>query len=74
MHTFTQKSIEIANSFGYLDNLQKIYPVEIQPKRNLSLTIWVNIMTSYKEKNDKLLFENLLKLDKFHFDEYNFIF
>lgn len=66
MHTFTQKSIEIANSFGYLDNLQKIYPVEIQPKRDLSLTIWVNIMTCYK-KNDRLLFENLLKLDKLTF-------
>lgn len=64
MHTFTQKSIEIANSFGYLDNLQKIYPVEIQPKRDLSRTIWVNIMTCYKEKNDRLLFENLLKLGK----------
>ena len=66
MHAFTQKSIEIANSFGYLDQLQKIYPVEIQPKRDLSWTIWVNIMTCYK-KNNRLLFENLLKLDKFPF-------
>ena len=67
MHIFTQKSIELANSFDYLDKLSNIYPIKIQPKREISLITWEKIERNYKERNDKSLFENLLELKKFPF-------
>ncbi|MCD6221656.1 hypothetical protein J7K25_05820 [bacterium] len=68
MNKWIKKSIELANSKGYLDHLYKIYPVEIGNTRVISDSIKYKISKAFEEKNEIELLKNLLKLPKFPID------
>lgn len=58
MNKWIKKSIELANSPGYLDNLYNVYPMEVGAVRSISTEILKKIKIAYK-KGDKL---NLIKI------------
>ena len=58
MNKWIKKSIELANSPGYLDNLYNVYPMEVGAVRSISAEILKKIKIAYK-KGDKL---NLIKI------------
>lgn len=69
MNEWVQKSIDIANSPGYLDKLHEVYPVGPEEKREISAKIKEELRNSYY-KGDKLrLIKTLLKLKKFPVDD-----
>jgi len=68
MNKWIKKSIDLANSFGYLDNLFKIYPIEMGKVRNFSECIQEKIKIAFMAKNKIDLIKELLKLPKFPID------
>lgn len=65
MNVWVEKSIEIANSKGYLDKLSEIYTPTIEEKREIPTTAKRKIEQAYGQKDKKKLVEELLKLEKF---------
>ncbi len=65
MNKWVKKSIELANSQGYLDNLYKIYPVEIGNIRFISDSVKYEILKFFEKKDEINLLKTLLKLPKF---------
>jgi hypothetical protein len=65
MNKWLEKSIEIANNQNYLDKLFDVYPITPESNRIIETTLWESVMKNFEEKNDKELFDDLLKLDLF---------
>ena len=65
MNEWIQKSIEIANAPGYLDNLQQVYPVIQEAKREIPAEIKIELERIFKEEDNLTLIRSLLKLPKF---------
>ena len=65
MNKWVQKSIELANSPGYLDRLSEVYPVTREAKRVLSSEIKAQLKDAYDERDGARLVRALLELDKF---------
>lgn len=65
LNEWVRKSIELANSFGYLDKLHEVYPVTPSVRRAIPNEIKQRIRQAYNEKNGLKLLRILLKLDKF---------
>lgn len=69
MNEWIQKSINLANSKGYLDKLFKIYPIELGDIRDIPDDIKNKIQKAFREKNKIDLIKELLKLPKFPIDD-----
>ncbi len=65
MNEWVKKSIEIANSAGYLDKLQEVYPVVQEAEREITLEIKKELKQSYNSGDDITLIKKLLDLPKF---------
>jgi len=69
MNKWIQKSINLANSKGYLDKLFKIYPIELGDIRGVPDSIKNEIQKAFRTKNKTVLIKELLKLPKFPIDD-----
>lgn len=69
MNKWIKESIKLANSFGYLDKLSKIYPVKIEEFRELPNGTDSELKRAFKTKNKFRLLNVLLKLPKFPIDD-----
>jgi hypothetical protein len=69
MNKWIQKSINLANSKGYLDKLFKIYPIEMENTRTVPDSIKKEIQRAFRDKNKIYLIKELLKLPKFPIDD-----
>ncbi len=69
MNTWIKKSIELANSNGYLDKLSNVYPVNIGVGREINQKKRKDIEVAFKNKNKKELILTLLELERFPFDD-----
>ncbi len=69
MNKWVQKSLQLANSRGYLDKLFKIYPIELGDIRSVPDNIKSEIQKAFKSKNKTELIKELLKLPKFPIDD-----
>jgi len=69
MNNWIKKSIELANSKGYLDELFDIYPVEVGEIREISEEIKQEIKKIFYSKNKKDLIENFFKFSRFPIDD-----
>jgi len=65
MNYWTQLSIEYANQRNYLDDLFSVYPTIPNGIRDLNKDLWKEVETSFNEKDNVKLIENLLKLELF---------
>lgn len=65
MNKWIEKSFDLYNNFGYLDNLAEIYPMNKNEKRPLDPKIKKELKESFEQKDSQKLFEILLDLDKF---------
>lgn len=65
MNPWIQLSIDYANQRSYLDDLFKVYPTIPDGIREVDEKLWENIEKSFKNKNNKTLIENLVKLNLF---------
>lgn len=62
MNKWLKKSINLAAQPGYLDKLQEIYDLPINPVRDINEQNWYNVEKSFHEKDDIGLINNLLSL------------
>jgi len=69
MNKWVEKSIKLANSKSYLDNLFEVYPVVFNLDRNISDELRTNTQTAFERKNKKELIKELLKFPKFPIDD-----
>lgn len=65
MNRWVRKSIDLANSPGYLDKLQVVYPVTIESERPLPVKIKAELKEAYEQRDNIRLLKILLTLDKF---------
>jgi len=65
MNKWTKKSIEIANSAGYLDRLSNIYQMQVNPERPLSEEVKVEIKQAFDRKDTQKLIRLLLDSEVF---------
>lgn len=65
MNKWIKKSFDLYNNFGYLDDLEQIYPMNKNEKRPLDPEIKEKLKQSFEQRNDQKLFKILLDLDKF---------
>ncbi len=65
MNHWTKLSIEYASQRSYLDDLFQVYPTIPEGIRELDGNLWKDIEKAFKQKDNKLLLKNLLKLDLF---------
>jgi hypothetical protein len=68
MNPWSQKSIELANTTNYLDQLQLIYPIE-EADRNISPDILESISKAFRDGDTLKLLTELLDLDKFPYKD-----
>lgn len=69
MNKWTQKSIELANSKGYLDKLFGIYPIGLSISREIPEEAKSSVKKAFKNKNKRDLIKQLLKFPKFPIDD-----
>lgn len=69
MNKWIEKSISLANSHGYLDELIKVYPVSIEEIRDVSDQEREKIHKAFSSKNSKELINVLLDFKKFPIDD-----
>ena len=69
MNPWIAKSIKLANAEGYLDSLFNVYPVEVQPFREISNEMLEAIVLAYKNRDHNRIFELFLSLPRFPFDD-----
>lgn len=69
MNKWIEKSIKLANSQGYLDDLLTIYPVEAGVCREISDEIKKEVQEAFRCSNKKELIKELLKFPKFPIDD-----
>lgn len=60
MNKWTEKSIEVGNSKGYLDRLSEVYEMQINPKRPIPEKIIPEIKKAFEDKNAKKLIKLLI--------------
>ncbi|MBU2539595.1 restriction endonuclease [Patescibacteria group bacterium] len=65
MNKWIEKSITLANSRGYLDDLFRVYPVSLNLKRDIPNDLKIKIESAFKSKNKKELIKKLLELPRF---------
>ncbi|OGV31011.1 MAG: restriction endonuclease [Lentisphaerae bacterium GWF2_45_14] len=65
MNQWTRMSIEYANQRSYLDDLFQVYPTIPDGIRDINENIWHNVENAFANKNNSVLFRELLKLDLF---------
>ena len=65
MNKWIEKSFDLYNDYGYLDQLTEIYPMNKNKKRPLEPRIKKELKESFEKRNNQKLFKILLKLDKF---------
>jgi len=68
MNEWIEKSVKMANSPGYLDNLFRVYPLLINPERELPKETEEMIIKLVKKKEKKKLIKILIELEKFPID------
>jgi hypothetical protein len=64
MNEWIRKSIDIANSPGYLDELHGVYPVSEERKRRLDPEIFEELRKAFDSNDTELLLKRLIRLDK----------
>lgn len=69
MNQWAKKSIELVKEEGYLDKLSKIYPIKIQPEREIPIENEKKIRDAIKTKDYKKIINSLLELEKFPIDD-----
>lgn len=69
MNKWVEKSINLANSDGYLDKLMDVYPINLSLIRNLSDSEIEEIKNLFHKKRIKELISFLLDLEKFPIDD-----
>lgn len=69
MNEWVQKSIDLANSKGYLDKIFEVYPIEIGDIRGVSKKLVRKLRKVFKNKNEKDLIKTLLTFPKFPIDD-----
>ncbi len=65
MNRWLKLSIEYANQRSYLDDLFQVYPTIPEGIRTINEKVWIEVEKAFKQKNNKLLIKELLKLDLF---------
>ena len=65
MNEWVERSIEIANSPGYLDQLHQIYPIRVGPKRTIPTQVKEQLRSVYDRQDELSLLQALLPLHKF---------
>lgn len=65
MNEWVKKSIELANSLGYLDRLYVVYPIVQETEREIATEIKKELKKVYNSGDDIALVKKLLKLPKF---------
>jgi len=65
MNKWIRRSIKIANAPGYLDDLQRVYPVIQETEREIPNKIKKELKEIYRKGNDSALIKSLLRLPKF---------
>lgn len=65
MNEWIKKSIELANSLGYLDRLYTVYPIVQEAERNIDTEVKKELKNVYNSGDDIALVKRLLKLPKF---------
>jgi len=65
MNVWVKRSIEIANSHGYLDKLSEIYTPTVEERREIPDNAKHKIKQAYEQKDKIKLIEELLELEKF---------
>lgn len=65
MNEWVERSIEIANSPGYLDSLHEIYPIKLGARRRISAQVKQELKFIYDGQNELLLVKALFKVKKF---------
>ncbi len=65
MNKWIKKSIEIANAPGYLDKLDRIYVMNVNPERPLENDVEKAIRRAFEERNTEVLIKLLLGADVF---------
>lgn len=65
MNYWTELSIEYANQKSYLDDLFQVYPTIPEGIRDIDESRWINIEKAFKTRDNKILIQELLKLDLF---------
>ena len=69
MNKWVEKSIKLANSGGYLDNLFDIYPTDLGINRILTNDLLIKFKKDFKKKDKTGLIKDLLKFPKFPIDD-----
>jgi len=69
MNKWIQRSIDLANSKGYLDKLFRIYPIELENIRDIPESIKNRVQRAFRERNKINLIKELLKLPRFPIDD-----
>lgn len=69
MNKWIEKSIYLAKSKGYLDNLFSVYPIELGTSREIPKELKLGIKRAFEKKNKKKLIIELLKLRRFPIDD-----
>jgi len=65
MNKWIEKSIHIANSDGYLDKLQSVYPVILTEEREISKEILDDLKKTFDDLDNENLIKKLLSFEKF---------
>ncbi len=68
MNKWTKKSLELANSNGYLDKLLEIYPIGEGLERKIDQTLRDEIKKAYLKKDKNELLSKVLLLKRFPFN------
>lgn len=69
MNKWVQKSIELAKSKGYLDNLFRVYPVEMGISRIITDDLQSKLVEAFKSHKGLNLIKELLKFPRFPIDD-----
>lgn len=65
LNPWIEMSIEYANQRSYLDDLFQVYPTVPEGIRDIDDILWKDVEKAFRQRNNVLLLENLLKLDLF---------
>ncbi len=65
MNKWLKKSLELAQSNNYLDQLQSVYKLPNNEKRTLDKKIWGKVEDAFNSRHNTKLLEALLELDLF---------
>lgn len=69
MNKWIEKSIKLANSQGYLDELFNVYPVNSNLERIISKDLDEDISNAFYKKDKKAIVKNLLQFPRFPVDD-----